>query len=161
MRSISKPFGALSETLELEWNQGKGEKELAKYNSNWIYWQGREKALCFSLTIFGDNFLRWIRGGKKLPFCCAHGCKCQMGVVDWEFDRHQHTFFFNHWCRDFPGPLSPTTPSHGPPKGPSSPYSCCCICLGSPVSNLPGVDPSPIFCVAWSPIPPPYLPYFP
>jgi len=49
------------------------------------------RALCFSLTIFGDNFLRWIRGGKKLPFCCAQGCKCQMGVVDWEFDRHQHT----------------------------------------------------------------------
>ena len=153
MRSISKPFGALSETLELEWNQGKGEKELAKYNSNWIYWQGRGESLMLFADDFRWQFSKMNQRGKKLPFCCAHGCKCQMGVVDWEFDRHQHTFFLIIGVEIFRDFIS-YNPKPRTSKGTVIAISCCCICLGSPVSNLPGVDPSPIFVL-------PDLPYLP
>ena len=79
-----------------DWNLNIKEKITDKSNYDGAYWR---KASAFrwrfAVTIFGDDFRWWIM--KRLSFSgelgrwlvvYAQGCPCQMGVVDWGFDRH-------------------------------------------------------------------------
>ena len=97
--ALSKP--KVEETwLESEYKRYK-KKRNDKSNYTGANWQGREKALCFSVTMFGDDVL-WrfsVMNHEKSPIlwrarsltsCLFAGCPCQMGVVDWKFDRHPY-----------------------------------------------------------------------
>ena len=106
--------------VEETWLEYKREHEWKwndKSNYDGAYWQGRAKAHCFSVTMFGDDFRWWIWWiTKRVPFSgelgrrllvYAQGCPCQMGVVDWEFDRHPHMFLITTVVEVFPGTFEP------------------------------------------------------